>query len=49
MSIVFIYLVENKLIKMTNIFNKNVLARNGTLIGNWFEEEVLREKTGEGR
>jgi hypothetical protein len=34
---------------MTNIFNKTVLAKNGTLIGNWFEEDVMREKTGEGR
>ena len=34
---------------MTNIFNKTVLAKNGTLVGNWYEEEVLRSKTGEGR
>ena len=34
---------------MTNIFNKKVLVKNGTLIGNWYEEEIIREKTGEGR
>ncbi len=34
---------------MTNIFNKTVLVNNGTLVGNWYEEQVLREKTGEGR
>jgi len=34
---------------MTNIFNKKVLVRNGTLISNWYEEQVLREATGEGR
>jgi len=34
---------------MTNIFNKKILVKNGTLIGNWYEEEILREKTGEGR
>ncbi len=31
---------------MTNIYNKTVLARNGTLIGNWFEEDVLKGSTG---
>jgi hypothetical protein len=34
---------------MTNIFNKKILVNNGTLIGNWYEEEVLRNVTGEGR
>jgi hypothetical protein len=34
---------------MTNIFNKTVLVKNGTLIGNWYEEEVLRKISGEGR
>ena len=34
---------------MTNIFNKKVLVRNGTLISNWYEEQILREATGEGR
>ena len=34
---------------MTNIYNKTVLVNNGTLIGNWYEEEYLRSKTGEGR
>ena len=34
---------------MTNIYNKIYHAPNGTLIGNWYEEECLREKTGEGR
>ena len=34
---------------MTNIYNKAILIQNGTLIGNWYEEEVLREKTGIGR
>lgn len=34
---------------MTNIFNKTVLVKNGTLIGNWQEEEILRKATGEGR
>ena len=34
---------------MTNIFNKTVLVNNGTLIGNWYEEEVLKTKTGIGR
>ena len=34
---------------MTNIFNKKVLVKNGTLIGNWFEEQVLNEVSGEGR
>lgn len=34
---------------MTNIYNKNILTRNGTLIGNWHEEEVLKSKTGVAR
>lgn len=34
---------------MTNIFNKTVLSRNGTLIGNWHEEEVLKDNTGVAR
>jgi hypothetical protein len=34
---------------MTNIYNKTVLVKNGTLIGNWSEEQVLREVSGEGR
>lgn len=34
---------------MTNIYNKIILGKNGTLVGNWFEEDVLRTKTGEGR
>ena len=32
-----------------NIFNKNVLCDNGTLVGNWQEEQSLRDFTGEGR
>lgn len=34
---------------MTNIYNKVILHPNGTLISNWFEEEELRRRTGEGR
>lgn len=34
---------------MTNIYNKVVIYPNGTLEGNWYEESVLRQKTGEGR
>ena len=34
---------------MTNIFNKNIISRNGTLIGNWQEEEVLKSATGVSR
>ena len=34
---------------MTNIYNKNVLSKNGTLQSNWFEERTLRDMTGEGR
>ena len=34
---------------MSNIFNKTVLAKNGTLERNWFEERTLRDITGEGR
>ena len=32
-----------------NIYNKTILSRDGTLIGNWFEEGELRKLTGEGR
>ena len=31
---------------MTNIYNKKVLVENGTLINNWYEEEVLKKLTG---
>jgi hypothetical protein len=34
---------------MTNIYNKNILTRQGTLIGNWQEEEVLKSTTGVSR
>lgn len=34
---------------MTNIYNKKVLVENGTLINNWYEEEVLKKLTGESR
>lgn len=34
---------------MTNIYNKKVLVKNGTLIGNWYEEQILREVSNEGR
>jgi len=34
---------------MTNIFNKDILSRNGTLIGNWYEEEVWKSNTGVAR
>lgn len=34
---------------MTNIYNKRILVPNQTLIGNWYEEQCLREKTKEGR
>lgn len=34
---------------MTNIFNKVYHVTNGTLIGNWYEEQALRDKTNEGR
>ena len=34
---------------MMNIYNKKVLVPNQTLIGNWYEEQCLREKTKEGR
>jgi hypothetical protein len=34
---------------MTNIYNKNIITRNGTLIGNWQEEEVLKYSTGVSR
>ncbi len=34
---------------MSNIYNKKIITRDGTLIDNWFEEGELRQKTGEGR
>ena len=34
---------------MTNIFNKKVIAKNGTLEKNWLEERSLRDISGEGR
>ena len=34
---------------MTNIYNKRVLAKNGTLVNNWYEEEMLKQITGETR
>ena len=34
---------------MSNIYNKKIITRDGTLIDNWFEEGELRIKTGEGR
>lgn len=34
---------------MSNIYNKKIITRDGTLIHNWFEEGELRQKTGEGR
>lgn len=34
---------------MTNIYNKKVLVQNGTLVNNWFEEEVLKKISGETR
>jgi len=34
---------------MTNIYNKHIQVNNGTLLGNWYEEEILRNATGEGR
>ena len=34
---------------MSNIYNKKIITRDGTLIDNWFEEGELRTKTGEGR
>ena len=32
-----------------NIYNKIYHNPNGTLIGNWYEEQRLRDKTKEGR
>ena len=32
-----------------NIFNKTKPEKNGTLIGNWYEERCLKDFTGEGR
>ena len=32
-----------------NIYNKKTDCKNGTLIGNWHEEQALRDFTGEGR
>lgn len=34
---------------MTNIYNKFFHNQNGTLIGNWYEEECLRKETDENR
>ena len=34
---------------MHNIYNKDIITKNGTLIDNWFEEGELRKLTGEGR
>ena len=34
---------------MTNIYNKVITRPNGTLIGNWFEEDELRRVTGTTR
>ena len=34
---------------MTNIYNKFFHVPNGTLVGNWYEEQCLRDKTNEGR
>ena len=34
---------------MTNIYNKKVISNNGTLIDNWYEEESLKNITGETR
>ena len=31
------------------IYNKKYICPNGTLIDNWYEEEELRKRTGEGR
>ena len=35
--------------KYENIYNKVFHVPKGTLIGNWYEEECLRNKTNEGR
>ena len=34
---------------MSNIYNKHITFPNGTLIGNWFEEDELKKKTGTSR
>ena len=34
---------------MHNIYNKEIITKDGTLIDNWFEEGELRKLTGEGR
>lgn len=34
---------------MTNIYNTKIFIPNQTLIGNWYEEQCLREKAKEGR
>lgn len=34
---------------MTNIYNKVIHVKNGTLIDNWYEEQCLRDRTKEGR
>jgi len=35
--------------KYENIYNKVYHVPKGTLIGNWYEEQCLRDKTNEGR
>ena len=35
--------------KYENIYNKVYHVPKGTLIGNWYEEQCLRDKTDEGR
>ena len=35
--------------KYENIYNKIYHVPKGTLIGNWYEEQCLRDKTNEGR
>lgn len=32
-----------------NIYNKFIHCNNGALVNNWYEEQILRENTGEGR
>ena len=34
---------------MHNIYNKDIITKNGTLIDNWFEEDELRRTTGTTR
>ncbi len=33
----------------SRIYNKKYICPNGTLVDNWYEEEELRKRTGEGR